>query len=187
MRMTVKGDAGIAKMRQSMKDTRELLGELTEAMADEALELVAQGFEKQADPYGSLWKEKKVDDGRNVLVGKTVRLRRGWHKLKISATKWAIEPSVPYASAHQDPRPRPAWGGKSLPRRAMLPFGSRGLPESWKQAMADTVETAMKLSFSLGSFGGGGGMSMLAAKMAGMKRSFSIRVIVQRAVRESTK
>jgi phage gpG-like protein len=185
--MTVKGDAGIAKMRQSLKDTRELMGELSEAMADEALELVASGFEKQENPYGDLWQKKKVDDGRNVLVGKTVRLRRGWHKVKVNATKWAIEPSVPYASAHQDPRPRPAWGGKSLPRRAMLPFGSRGLPESWKQAMADTVEAAMRLSFSLGSFGGGGGMSMLAAKMAGMKRSFSIRALVRKAVSKAQK
>lgn len=77
------------------------LQELSDVLAEEALDLVAEGFRKEKDPYGKRWARKKHSDGRQVLVGRTARLRRGWHRKASSPRGFKIGPAVNYARYHQ--------------------------------------------------------------------------------------
>ncbi len=129
MTLTLTGDfkklGNWAQKIQSVGGDRALK-ELSANLAEEALELVAQGFQDQADPAGRDWKQKKIDDGRSILVGRTARLRRGWHRKRASARGFTIGPAVDYAKYHQ--------GGTSrMVARKMVPDGT--LPSKWKQAL----------------------------------------------------
>jgi phage gpG-like protein len=128
------------------------LKELSENLAEEALELVAQGFENERDPYGKKWQRKRFPDGRQVLVGKTARLRRGWHRKSVTAQGFQIAPAVNYAKYHQNGRgPITAAPGKMLrfmvggkpvfrksvgpaPARKMVP-GKGRLPSAWRRSL----------------------------------------------------
>ena len=133
------------------------LKELSQNLADEALELVAEGFEKETDPYGKTWARKRFPDGRQVLVGKTARLRRGWHPKSVTAQGFQIAPAVNYAKYHQNGRgPITAKPGKMLrfmingkpvfrksvgpaPARKMVP-GKGRLPNAWRRALVATAQ-----------------------------------------------
>ncbi len=180
--MKVRGGGDIEEWRSALKQAPKILEELSEQMAEEVIDLVAAGFAKQEDPYGEGWEKKKVGDGRSILVGKTTRLRRGWHKAKRGKNTWAVVPSVVYAAAHQDPRPRAAWGGKKLPRRAMIP-DSRGLPPKWRKSIHSAAMEALKMSFKSS---GGGKLSLVGYKLVGLKRRFNAAAIIKRAIREAT-
>lgn len=183
MSIVIRGDFHRLKAWAKMfEGTPELLKPMSKDMAEELLGKVQDGFRDQRDPYGQAWAPKKIPDGRAVLVGETTRLRRGWHVEKTNAHGFKIIPSVKYAIAHQDPQPRAKWGGKALPRRAMVPF--RGLPDSWKKDMKDVVRDHFKRHFTSARRAGGGGMSFLSAKLAGVKRSLNPIALAKRVIRE---
>jgi hypothetical protein len=74
-----------------------VLRKLCDNVAVEGLDLIEEGFEAQKNPEGGDWPKKVFEDGRQVLVGNTTRLRRGWHRKWISATGFCLSPSVAYA------------------------------------------------------------------------------------------
>lgn len=186
MKLSVKtkGPNNLASWRETMKAAPALVDEMGQIAAEEALDLVAEGFQKQQDPYGVAWQEKKAPDGRSILVGKTTRLRRGWHVIKKSNGKWSIAPSVEYAGAHQDPRPRPLWGGKSLPRRMMIPSKSRGLPPEWRRRLEEAMGDVFQAHF--GGSKGSANLGFIRYKVIGLKRRFSLPAILKRAIKEAT-
>ncbi len=79
----------------------KILVELNKVLAEEVIDLVAEGFSRQTDPYGKRWKGKAIPDGRAVLTGRTSRLRNGWKRSRLSAAGFTITPSVRYAGYHQ--------------------------------------------------------------------------------------
>lgn len=183
MSVSIRGDFGkLKRWKVSLKTAPELMVPISKDGAEELLGFVQDGFRAQADPYGVPWPAKKVDDGRSILVGKTTRLRRGWHVKAARRNRFIISPSVDYAAAHQDPRPRAKWGGKKLPRRAMVPY--RGLPPEWSRALKSVVREHMREHFLGGSKSSAGRMSLVQAKLAGTKRKFNAIALIKRAVRE---
>jgi hypothetical protein len=74
---------------------------LTNNLAEEAISLVLEGFQNETDPYGNKWQRKVFKDGRQVLVGSTTRLRRGWKRVRSDGRGFRISPSVIYAVYHQ--------------------------------------------------------------------------------------
>jgi phage gpG-like protein len=183
MAVVVRGNFGKLKgWREALKKAPELMVPISKDGAEELLGKVQDGFRAQADPYGAPWAPKKFDDGRAILVGKTTRLRRGWHVKAATRKRFVISPSVDYAAAHQDPRPRPKWGGKKLPRRAMVPY--RGLPKAWADSMREVVREHMREHFLKSSSSSRAGMSIVQAKLAGMKRKFNAIALIKRAVRK---
>jgi hypothetical protein len=70
-------------------------------LAEESIERIQEGFAGQRDPYGRRWRKKVFPDGRPVLVGKTARLRRGWHVASATAHGFRVSPSVWYAITKQ--------------------------------------------------------------------------------------
>lgn len=182
MAVTIRGDFRKLKgWKEALKKAPEVMTPISKVGAEELLGFVQDGFRAQADPYGVPWPAKKVDDGRAILVGKTTRLRRGWHIVAARKNRFVIAPSVDYAAAHQDPRPRAKWGGKKLPRRAMVPY--KGLPAPWKDALRDIAHEQLR-EHLLGSRSRTGRMSMAQAKIAGLKRTFNPTALIKRAVRE---
>lgn len=176
------GDFDVLKRWQKqLGNSPKLLADMSAAMAEETITLIADGWRNQSDPYGDPWKPKKADDGRQILVGKTARLRDGWHVVKARRAGWTVAPSVDYASPHQDPKPRPAWGGKSLPRRMMIPTRGRGLPRSWSNAYGEVAAGHIESHFARG---GGQGVGFITGKIVGLKRRFNPMALVRRAVRE---
>lgn len=184
-KLRVKGDDQLDAWRGILKSAPELVDQMGELAAEEALSLVAEGFQKQQDPYGDAWPEKAAPDGRSILVGETTRLRRGWHKVKGARGRWSIQPSVVYAAAHQDPQPRPKWGGKKLPRRMMIPSKARGMPPEWRRRIEEAMGEAMAFHFQ-SSGGSPKNLGVIAYKIIGLKRRFSVMAIVKRAIREAT-
>jgi len=182
MPVVIRGDFHKLKAwKELFKTAPELMAPIAKDGAEEILGLIQDGFRAQADPYGQAWAPKKIPDGRSILVGETTRLRRGWHTERVGKKGFVVASSVKYASAHQDPRPRAAWGGKALKRRAMIPY--RGLPASWKQALREVARDHLRRHFT-SSRGSGGGMGILSAKMGGAKRKFNPIALAKRVIRE---
>lgn len=104
MEIRVNGD--FEKLAQWAKRIGEAGGErslreLADNLAEETLDLIAEGFQAETDPYGNKWKPKVFADGRQVLVGRTTRLRRGWKRKRVSARGFTVTASVVYAKYHQ--------------------------------------------------------------------------------------
>lgn len=102
--MALKGD--FAKLRMYV-DKVERLGSpesmqsLTDNLAEEAIDLVVEGMQDETDPYGKRHKPKVFGDGRSVLVGRTTRLLRGWHRVRSDGRGFKITSGVGYAKYHQ--------------------------------------------------------------------------------------
>lgn len=186
MAVSVRGDFHKLKAWKTLfEKAPELLKPMSQDMAEEILGLVQDGFRSQSDPYGEAWAPKKRDDGRSILVGKTSRLRRGWHREKVNERGFVIAPSVKYATAHQDPRARKGWGKRPgaltrLPRRAMVPY--RGLPPDWRKALTSIARDHLRAHFT--SSRSSAGRSLVASKIIGLKRRFNAIALVKRALRE---
>lgn len=188
MRSRVKGDFSVLESwTRLLKNAPKLLSDMSANMAEETISLIRDGWRSQADPYGDPWQKKKVDDGRQILVGRTARLRNGWHVVKSGKGGWKVAPSVVYAAAHQDPQKRRGWGTRPgsldrLPRRMMIPSRSRGLPKAWSRAYRELAEETLREHFSRG---GGAGMGLVTGKIAGPKRRFNVMALIRRAIRET--
>ena len=187
MHVKVRGGSGVDDMRYLLKNAPELLSEMSQAVGNEALGLVLEGFNRQADPYGKPWEPKKVDDGRLVLHGYTTNLKRGWKLQQTKNNMVSLSPSVSYAAVHQEgfsgmvTREGTSYQLK-IPQRMMIPSRAAGLPNEWMSQLKEAVEDAVK-SYAASAGGGGAGMSILAGKMAGLKRRLNIQAIIRRAFR----
>jgi len=116
------------------------LRKLNAVLAEETLTLIADGFRKSKTPTGRRWKPKKRPDGRKILVGKTARLRNGWHRSQIGPESFTVSPSVDYAKYHQTGTRR------GLVPRQMIPDGNR-LPSRWDRAFQETAEDFLEAQF----------------------------------------
>lgn len=165
---------------KAMGAAPDLLQSMARQMAEEAVELVAEGFEQQRDPYGRPWKSKKKDDGRLILGGRTGRLRRGWHVTRSSKGGFTIAPSVNYAVHHQFGAPR-----AGIAARMMVPSSKLGLPPKWREAFAAVVQDQLAAHFgaAAGRRAKGQGMGFVKAKLAGVKRRLNVQALLRKLVR----
>jgi len=184
----VRTDGTTSQMMALLHSTPELMQALSSAMGKEAIDLVREGFRQETDPYGQKWQEKQVDDGRKVLHGESSNLRLGWKLESNGRGSFRLSPSVRYATTHQN-----GFDGEvtrkgstyrlKIPARRMLPTSGMGIPSKWRDQLMEAEEESISLfaaKMTAGS-GGGGGMSMITAKIAGIKRSLNIMAIIRRA------
>ena len=183
MSVTISGDfAKLDEWRELFEEADELLAGMSQDMAEEILGLVQEGFSQERDPYGEAWKPKKRSNGKPTLVGKTARLRRGWHVANKSKGGFTIAPSVNYAMAHQSPKKRNE--GWTMPRRMMVPSKERGLPASWKDSLGDVATSHLSAHFKRKGASKGAGIGFIAGKIRGIKMRFSPERLIKRVVRE---
>jgi hypothetical protein len=180
MSIRVKSNAGpkLTEWERLMKTAPKALAEMSQAMAEETVTLISDGFRSETDPYGDRWKPKQARDGRKTLSGKTSRLKR-WQVERANKGGFRVSPTVNYAAPHQSPRPRPEWGGKALPRRMMIPSAERGLPRAWSRAYTEIGISVLSDHFSKR---GGKGMSFISSTKAGLKRRFNWKALARKAV-----
>jgi hypothetical protein len=131
--------AAIDRLKQKLETAPKVLDVASANMCDEALALVGEGFKRGQDPYGNDW------DAPNNLqitggIRKFARVKIPGHGFKIAATDEK-------AAWHHNPKPRAAWGGKSLPQRLMVPIKSKGLPAEWETRLLEAGQDAMRAHF----------------------------------------
>lgn len=105
-------------------------------MADEALSLVAQGFDAEQDPDGVPWKPLKKRIGK--ILQDTGRLKASWHRISVNQTGFKIAAGAEYAKYHQH-------GTRRMVARKQVPDSGGRLPRKWEQAMTEAAQEAFEL------------------------------------------
>lgn len=126
-------DELIRKLRRA--STPAGLRSVMAAVAEEGIELVREGFDKERDPYGAKWKPLKRRSGR--ILQDTGRLKASWHRRSVTAQRAVIGSAVGYARFHQS-------GTDRMPARRMVPSGK--LPASWRKQIHAVALKAFKSS-----------------------------------------
>jgi hypothetical protein len=106
-------------------------------MAEEALNLVSEGFSKGQDPYGKAW---NAPNDLQITGG----IRRYTYELT-GKRGFRVHSTDQKAVWHHSPQPRPAWGGKKLPTRLQVPTTAKGLPKKWTVRLRKAASDAFKI------------------------------------------
>lgn len=182
MRFKVDGDfEKLEDWEKAFASADKLLGTMSRDMAEELVGLVKERWRKQADPYGQKWKPKKKRDGRQILVGKTARLKGGWHVKRASRGGFTIAPSVDYAGFHQT-------GTKFIPPRRMVPTKARGLPREWRNNLNEIIQDHFAAHFGSRKATRalkqkGSGIGFVKGRLIGLKRRFNLQALMRKAMR----
>lgn len=127
----------LAKKIRALGD-ESVKAEFFDAMAVESLQLVDEGFQSQADPYGKPW--APAQHGAPVLE-ETEAMRDGWSLAQVDGRGFRMVNATEYAAYHQ-------YGTKVLPVRRMIPTKSLGLGPIWgprlREAGLRVLRAAMK-------------------------------------------
>jgi phage gpG-like protein len=119
--------AAVFRERLARIGTAAFRNELARRVGYGALKLIAQSFDKGADPYGRPWRFVAWHPGHKKRLWDTGDLRAGFMAYPY-AMGVKILNSIPYASVHQYGAPK-----ANIPARPMLPNTQEGLPYSWLQ------------------------------------------------------
>jgi len=148
----------IAKMLNSAPSIQPILAK---NLADETIELIKEGIDSRADPYGKPYKSLALRSGRPLQD--TGGLKGSWFR-KLSSKGFTVESAKSYTIYHQlgtgiyGPKRRritpkkarglriPMRGGRPIyaksvagtPQRKMIP--DRGLPSKWRRRLIGTTE-----------------------------------------------
>lgn len=112
-----------------------VLRSIMAVVAEEAIDLVKEGFDKERDPYGAKWQPLKRRAGR--ILQDTGRLKASWHRRSVTATRAVIGSAAGYAKFHQ-------FGTRRMPARRMVPSGK--LPGLWRKAIHEAAIETFKSS-----------------------------------------
>lgn len=133
--MGIKGDT--AKLRRIAKQGKSAFGSagmqgLSRNLAEETVELVREGFDKERDPFGKRWAKLKYRSGR--ILQDTGRLRI-FKPGSVTAKGFTVSSGAPYGRYHQG-------GTRRIPARKMVP--DSGLPARWRTALVRVAKAYLK-------------------------------------------
>lgn len=100
---------------------------LNRQLAEEALELTRDGFNRSITPYGVRWKNPRYRTGQPLRL--TRRLESSIRPIS-SAERFELLTNVVYAATHQ-------YGRDAIPQRQFMPIGSRGFGGRWRRALEE--------------------------------------------------
>jgi phage gpG-like protein len=118
-------------------DVPDVLDDVAANMAEETLELIREGFEKEQDPDGKRWAPLKSREGR--ILQDTGVMRNSFHRKMVGRDGFTVGPSVDYATYHQTGTDR------GLPVRRMVPDGD--LPSKWRARLIDIANEVLERAF----------------------------------------
>ena len=133
-------DADLDRLAEVLGGANHALAEISRQLAEEALDLVKEGWRRQASPDGTPWAPKQRDDGRAILV-RFGALRASFQVVSADASGFSIATSVSYGTFHQD-------GTRHMPARPMVPTGE--LPAEWVAAFDEVVQDVLTELLSKG-------------------------------------
>lgn len=131
-----------AKLRSFAQSLRNVAGTsglvaLNRNLAEAAVELVKDGFEKQSDPHGSKWKPTLRG---GAILQDTGRLRNSFAVKSVTPHGFLVTGSATYGVYHQTGTSRmPA---RKMPARKMVPDSS--MPAAWLTELETVAETYLK-------------------------------------------
>jgi hypothetical protein len=161
----------LEKFRDRVKAAPTALVTVSEQLAEEAIDLVREGFERQEDPHGNAWEPhaaltQYVRPGGRILQD-TGGLKASWHRRFAKGSGFVIASAKQTAAWMQKgtgiygPRKRPikpvrakalripAKGGDvfrgsvaGAPQRQMVPEGG-ALPPRWKRRFVETAQDVL--------------------------------------------
>lgn len=172
--MQVKFTGNFKSLEDFARDVERVpsaLKTVSEQLAEETIELIREGFEKQRDPYGRKWKKhsqltQRIRPGGRILED-TGGLKASWYRKGIDtggfevASAKATAAYAQYGTGIYGPRKRPIrperakalripiGGGaiflhqvKGSPKRLMVPSRGR-LPKNWASRYVDTAQEVL--------------------------------------------
>ena len=113
----------LVELERALSQSRNILTTISVNLAEETINLVSEGFESAADPYGSGW--APTIRGNKPLHGPSGNLRTSWNRLFANADGWAVGSGVAYARFHQS-------GTSRFVSRKMVPDDG-DLPGPWEE------------------------------------------------------
>ncbi len=132
--MTLKATREVAREIRAM--TKAARGAVVDAVAAEAVSLVAIGFETSTAPDGSPWAPLKARDGRPLRdTGRLMSSVTSARAVKKTPRGFRLGTNVAYAGYHQE-------GTRTAPARPFLPGAS--LPPAWEQAFDEAAREALE-------------------------------------------
>ena len=137
MEVKITGGSELIELAKKFSQTPKVMGELSRNMAEEAVDLVKDGFDKESDPYGKKW--LATARGGEILSD-TGALKGSWKVKSATRAQFKVDASVRYASYHQDGAPK-----IRLPARMMVPDGK--MPSGWMDAFEELAETMLEEHF----------------------------------------
>lgn len=167
--LKLSGDfAALKKFEDKLRTAPKVLGVVSVNLAEEAVNLVREGFATETDPYGKTWPKPLLRNGQ--ALSDTGRLRNSWHATSVTRRGFRVAPSVTYAVFHQDgtgiygPKGRKieptkakalklgksglyAKSVKGAPQRKMVPDDGK-LPDSWRNALNEAALEILEDHFS---------------------------------------
>ena len=167
--LTLKGDfKALQKWQAQLNNTTELLQVVSENLAEEAIDLVKEGFATETDPYGKKWAALQLRSGK--ILQKDGGLKGSWNPKRVTKKGFMLASGKAYAVYHQDgtglfgPKnrritPKKAKAlklGKSglirrsvkgSPRRLMVPVKD-ALPPAWSKRFVDVAGEVLEAHFS---------------------------------------
>jgi phage gpG-like protein len=158
MEVKITGGRELIELAKKFNQTSKLMAGFSRSMAEETVDLVKDGFDKESDPYGKKW--KATARGGEILSD-TGALKGGIKVKSATKSKFVITASVDYASVHQGGmtiRAKTAKGmrfkigGKwvsvkevTIPARPFFPDGK--MPSAWMDVFEEKAETMLKEHF----------------------------------------
>lgn len=155
--LKVTGDfAGLKRIEDKLRGAADTKRAVLDALEEEAINQVNEGFADERDPYGAPWKQT-LRGGK--ILRDTGGLRGSLHRSR-NSNSFTIGFAKMYAAVHQYGATIKAktergllfkigkrWARKRSVRidaRPMIPSGSRGLPAAWLEAFKTAATAAMK-------------------------------------------
>lgn len=139
----IKGGRKLQALMKKIESCPDAMAAASDGMAEEATNLIAEGWRDQADPYGKAWKararETKRSRGKQILVD-SGDMKATWHKESVSRRGFTVASGVKYSSYHQD--------GRGVAQRMVVPSKGKGLPSSWTDDLGNIIENTFEEFFA---------------------------------------
>jgi len=135
MEVKITGGRELIELAKKFSQTPKMMAELSRNMAEETVDLVKDGFDKESDPYGKKW--LATARGGEILSD-TGALKGSWKVKSATKAQFKVDASVTYASFHQG-------GTKHMVARMMVPNGN--MPPAWMDSFEELAETMLKEHF----------------------------------------
>lgn len=119
------------RLAARLSNPNRLLAEISRNLAEESVNLVRDGWDRQGDPYGAKWAARKSAGAGGAILVRTGALRSSWSVKRASRTGFRIGSNQSYATYHQDGT------GRMVPRMMVPKKGD--VPPRWQRAFDDVA------------------------------------------------
>jgi hypothetical protein len=138
IRVRVQGIGKLKSLSAALANPERVLEAASKVGSEQTLSLIGKTFKRGTDPYGVPWNAPN-----NLQITGGIR---SYARGKTDSGGWEVHSTDEKAIWHHAPKPRAAWGDKSLPQRLQVPTEARGLPPAWAAQIVKVVELSLAMN-----------------------------------------